>query len=245
MQRDGQNDTVHGSGDNQGKIDDLKLCTPRVKKVWQKTNNGNCITNTSRKISVQNSLLDSSDGTLVPDKTQTNDGNGIINNMRRPGTSSGDRHKNNGGSLFLPQSRSGTSSVVRLIKSKSARGSSHDKSETQTNDGNGIINPRVNTRRKVSVQVHDLLDSSSSTLVPKKRRRRKSNLALEKKYQNFKSLVKFVVKQTKERVNLLQLAMTPFKVCSSLIIRLEFVAYPPFIICNFVGPDTNGERCSM
>jgi hypothetical protein len=160
-----------------------------------------------------------------------------------PGTSSGDRHKKNDDSLFLPHSRSGISSVVKIMKS--ARGSSHDKSETQTNNGNDIINPRVNTRRKVSVQVHSLLDSSR-TLVPKKRRRRKSNLALERtKYHNFKSLVKFVVKQTKERVNLLQLVMTPFKVCSSLITRLEFVAYPPFIICNFVGPDTNGERFSM
>ena len=151
MQRDGQNDTVHGSGDNHKKNDDLKLCTPRVKKVWQKTNNGNDIINTSRKISVQNSLLDSSDGTLVPDKTQTNNDNGIINtsreisvqnslldssddtlvpdktqtnndndiikNMRRPGTSSGDMHKNNDDRVFLPHGRTGVSSVVKLIKS--------------------------------------------------------------------------------------------------------------------------------
>ena len=119
MKRDGQNDTVHGSGDNHKKNDDSLFCTPRVKKKWQKSN-------ASRKISVQNSLLDSSDGTLVPDKTQTNNGNDIINNMRRPGTSSGDRHKNNDDIMFLPHGRSGASSVVKLMKSapkeKSARG---------------------------------------------------------------------------------------------------------------------------
>ena len=104
------------------------------KKDWQKKNDGNYIIITSKKISVQNSLLDSSDGTLVPDKTQTNNDNGIINNMRRPGTSSGGRHKNNDYSIFLPHGRSDANSMVKLVKS--ARGSSHDKSDTQTNNDN-------------------------------------------------------------------------------------------------------------
>ena len=172
------------------------------KKDWQKKNDGNYIIITSKKISVQNSLLDSSDGTLVPDKTQTNNDNGIINNMRRPGTSSGDRHKSNYDSKFLPLGRSGTSSVVELMKRASSQ------RDMQINNGNSIINPRVNTRKKGSVQVHCLRDTSK-TLVPKKRRRKK-----KRKYHNFKSLVNFVVKQNKERVKLLQLVMTPFKVCS-------------------------------
>ena len=352
MTRDGQNDTVQKSEDchknNNGSSLFLKPLTPRArgnshgKKDKQKTNNGNSIINTRRKISVQNSLLPvDTSRTLIPNKRQKNNGNDIINNMRRPGTSSGGRHKNNDYSIFLPHGRSDANSMVKLVKS--ARGSSHDKSDTQTNNGNGIINLRVNTRRKISVQ--NSLLGTSGTLVPNKRQknnvngiinhmrrpgtrsggrnknnddsmflphdrsgassvmklitkrargsshdksdtqtnndsaiivsprvnrsrkasvrknvvidscmdlgiqkrgRKNSSLTLaRKKYYNFKSLVNFVVKQNQERIHLLELVMTPFKVCSSLIIRLEFVAYPPFTICNFVGPDTNGERFSV
>ena len=117
----------------------------------------------------------------------------------------------------------------------------------------GLMNLRGSNERKNNFESKDPPPSPMSYPRPTKRRRRRSSTDMTKQQLNeLVSLCVFLKRQPPERVNLLQAAMTPFKVfchshnslgaSRSVLFQLAQLAA---VICHIAGPDRKSKALAV
>ena len=135
--------------------------------------------------------------------------------VRKEQISSGQNSVNDG-KVYRRRRRG--SSVVDIIKK--ARGGSDNTSDIQANKGSVVkMSARGSSESKDNTEhPPDNRSDQKCQLLPDARRkfsRRKSSMRMtNKQFRSLKTLVNFVQKHDIHSLKLLQIAMTPFKVCS-------------------------------